>query len=114
MSMDVIEVRKDVVFFNLPFRDLVYDAGNHIIHRSQGKRNVYIVKNRYGISKKDDLLSWKNPKINRYNKIIRMHEEGKWKNVPLPKKAPVSGEELFRYVDFWERKSDVMFVFEKE
>lgn len=53
-----------------------------------------VVENRAGIEKMEDLVTWENPRIARYEKICRMHEKGKWQKVPLPKTPPVTGKML--------------------
>ena len=114
MGIKTIEIKSDVSIYSFPFEDLVFDASHDVMHKSFGKKKIFVVPNKYGIVKKEDLLTWRNPRLNRYEKIIRMHNAGKWQQVQLPKRKPISGKELYVYVDFLEMNYNLLFVFVNE
>lgn len=70
-----------------------------------------LVDNKDGIKELDDLTSWVNPRMIRYNKIVEMHKQGKWKSVALPKGKPMPGEQLYKACVTMEQKYGCKFLF---
>ena len=70
-----------------------------------------LVDNKDGIKELDDLTSWVNPRMSRYNKITEMHKQGKWKSVVLPKGKPMPGEQLYKACVTMEQKYGCKFLF---
>lgn len=63
-----------------------------------------------GIYRLDDVRRWKNPRMQRYEKIKSMHNQGKWKKIP-EKKPPVNGEQLWKIMYTFAERHGVMWRF---
>lgn len=59
----------------------------------------------------NDVFTWHNPRVDRYNNIAYMHTLGKLLNVPLPKTKPTSGKVLAKAMLTMQLKYGVEFVF---
>ena len=59
-----------------------------------GAKLYVLVENKDGVKELRDLFKWVNPRNARYYKIRRMHELGRWENVPLPKAPPTCGSTI--------------------
>lgn len=87
------------------FRDECILAQNNEIQ-------LYIlVENVDGVTCLDDLESWDNPRLNRYEKTCYMHSIGKWKSVKVPKTPPTSGERLMKACRTMQERYGVRFMF---
>lgn len=79
--------------------------------QDNGIKLYVLVENLDGIRSIEDVAFWKNPRLERYKKIIEMHEKGKWKSVPEPKAPPASGKTLAKAMKTMEEKYGVKFIF---
>lgn len=59
----------------------------------------------------NDVFTWHNPRVDRYNNIAYMHTLGKLLNVSLPKTKPTSGKVLAKAMLTMQLKYGVEFVF---
>lgn len=82
-----------------------------ILAQNNGIQLYVLVENQDDIGNIEDLYSWENPRLKRYEKIRFMHQIGKWKNIPEPKLPPVAGETLAKAMLTMENKYDVKFLF---
>jgi len=82
-----------------------------ILAQNNGIKLYVLVENTEGIKEVRDVFKWQNPRMHRYNKIKYMHNLGKWANVPLPAKPPVTGEQLAKAMLTMQLKYGVEFVF---
>lgn len=82
-----------------------------ILAQNNGIKLYVLVENTDGVRSIDDVFHWKNPRLQRYNKIKFMHSNGKWTNVPLPKAAPTSGPTLAKALITMQLKYGVEFLF---
>lgn len=72
---------------------------------------IVLVENEDGVANINDVFHWKNPRMERYNKIKYMHSIGKWKSVSLPKSEPTSGKILFKALNTMQERYGVKFLF---
>ena len=87
------------------FRDECILAQNNEIQ-------LYIlIENLDGVTCLDELKDWKNPRLERYEKVKYMHSIGKWKSVKIPKFPPTSGETLMKACKTMQEKYGVCFKF---
>lgn len=70
-----------------------------------------LIENKDNIQNLNDLENWINPRIAKYEKILEMHQKGKWKHISEPKSPPTSGKTLAKAMRSMEEKYDVKFVF---
>ena len=70
-----------------------------------------LVENKDNVQNLNDLEYWINPRIAKYEKILEMHQKGKWKHIPEPKSPPTSGQTLAKAMRSMEEKYAVKFVF---
>lgn len=82
-----------------------------ILAQNNGIKLYILVENTDGLKEVRDVFKWQNPRMHRYNKIRYMHNIGKWENIPLPSKPPVSGEQFAKSLLTMELKYGVKFVF---
>lgn len=87
------------------FRDECILAQNNSI------KLYVLVENTDGIKTVEDVFKWHNPRLQKYNKIAYMHNQGKWLNLQLPKAEPTSGEKLAKAMLTMQLKYGVEFVF---
>lgn len=59
----------------------------------------------------NDVFKWKNPRMERYNKINYMHKLGKWNDIPIPKKPPTNGQTLAKAMITMQHKYNVIWEF---
>lgn len=81
--------------------DRAFESGIKLIILIEEKE----VKDFEGVKK------WSNPRMHRYNKIAYMHRQGKWLNVPLPKKPPVDSLTLYKIMYTFGKKHNVEWEF---
>ena len=79
--------------------------------QNSGIRLVVLVDNREGVNSIYNLDDWINPRLERHEKIKRMHEIGKWRNVKLPQCEPMTGERLKKACLTMQLKYGVEFQF---
>ena len=102
---DLVEVAQNVCSkSHSRFRD------ECILSQKVGARLIVLVEEP-NIHSVRDVFTWHNPRMNRYNKIKRMHEQGKWQQVPLPSRPPVSGQTLAKAMITMEKKYGVEWQF---
>ena len=82
-----------------------------ILAQNNGVLLYILVENEDGVTCLEDLEQWQNPRLQRYEKIKRMHNLGKWPNVKLAKKEPPSGRILAKAMMTMEEKYGVKFLF---
>lgn len=60
----------------------------------------------------DEVISWRNPRLRRWNKINAMHKMGKWLNVPLPHgRPPVNNLTLLKIMRTFSASHNVRWEF---
>lgn len=79
--------------------------------QNSGIRLIILVANKEGVADLKQLDSWRNPRMDRYNKIQYMHSIGKWKNVKLPKSEPMCGERLAKACETMQARYGCEFTF---
>jgi ribosome-associated protein len=82
-----------------------------ILAQNNGIKLYVLVENTDGIADVRDVFRWRNPRLERYNKVKYMHSIGKWANVNLPKSPPTSGATLAKALLTMQLKYGVEFLF---
>lgn len=82
--------------------------------QNSGIQLIILVANEDGVTELDQLAFWKNPRMDRYNKIQYMHSTGRWKNIKLPGSEPMNGERLAKACRTMQDKYGCEFVFCRE
>ena len=70
-----------------------------------------LIENTDKVYSVNDVFTWHNPRVDRYNNIAYMHTLGKLLNVSLPKTKPTSGKVLAKAMLTMQLKYGVEFVF---
>ena len=70
-----------------------------------------LIENEENVRSIEDVMNWKNPRLVRHEKILKMHQIGKWKHIKVSKIPPTSGEILAKAMKTMEEKYDVKFLF---
>lgn len=86
------------------FRDEV------ILAQKCGCKMIILVEDA-DIESVNDVFSWQNPRMERYNKINYMHKIGKWGDIPTPKKPPVNGKTLAKAMLTMQNKYNIIWQF---
>lgn len=82
-----------------------------ILAMDNGIRLYVLVENTESVNSIDSVALWENPRIEKYEEIKEKHAQGKWRKIPLPKKPPVSGEQLAKCMITMQEKYGVKFLF---
>lgn len=82
-----------------------------ILSQNNGIKLYVLIENTDGVKCIEDVFRWRNPRLERYNKIKYMHEYGKWLSVNLPKTPPTSGQTLAKALLTMQKKYGVEFLF---
>ena len=82
-----------------------------ILAQNNGIKLYVLIENTDKVYSVNDVFTWHNPRVDRYNNIAYMHTLGKWLNVPLPKTKPTSGKVLAKAMLTMQLKYGVEFVF---
>lgn len=82
-----------------------------ILAQNNGIKLYVLIENTDGVKCIEDVFRWRNPRLERYNKIKYMHEYGKWLSVNLPKTPPTSGQTLAKALLTMQKKYGVEFLF---
>lgn len=82
-----------------------------ILAQNNGIKLYVLVENSEGIKTIDDVFHWRNPRLERYNKVACMHSYGKWLYITNPKKPPTSGKTLAKAMLTMQLKYGVEFAF---
>lgn len=104
-KQDMAELYSDLFADHERFRD------ECILAQNNGIQLYVLVENEDKITCIEDVFKWNNPRTKRYNLIAYMHRQGKWQNVPLPKKPPVPSPQMAKTLMSMEQKYGVKFVF---
>lgn len=82
-----------------------------ILAQNNGIKLYVLIENAEGVKSIDDVFQWRNPRLERYNKVACMHSYGKWLYITNPKKPPTSGKVLAKAMLTMQLKYGVEFVF---
>lgn len=82
-----------------------------ILAQNNGIKLYVLIENTDGVKCIEDVFRWRNPRLERYNKIKYMHEYGRWLSVNLPKTPPTSGQTLAKALLTMQKKYGVEFLF---
>ena len=82
-----------------------------ILAQNNGIKLYVLIENTDNVYSVNDVSTWHNPRVDRYNNIAYMHTLGKLLNVPLPKTKPTSGKVLAKAMLTMQLKYGVEFVF---
>lgn len=82
-----------------------------ILAQNNGIKLYVLIENTDKVYSVNDVSTWHNPRVDRYNNIAYMHTLGKLLNVPLPKTKPTSGKVLAKAMLTMQLKYGVEFVF---
>lgn len=82
-----------------------------ILAQNNGIKLYVLIENTDGIKCIEDIFKWRNPRLERYNKIKYMHERGQWLSVKLAKAPPTSGQTLAKALLTMQLKYGVEFLF---
>lgn len=72
---------------------------------------LIVLVEEFGMTRLEDVLRWKNPRLTRYKKIQWMHQHGKWASVPLKGKPPTSNETLYKIMKSFGEAHNVRWEF---
>lgn len=70
-----------------------------------------LIENADGVKSVEDVFKWRNPRLERYNRIKYMQSCGKWLNASIPITPPTSGKTLAKSMLTMQLKYGVEFVF---
>lgn len=82
-----------------------------ILAQNNGIKLYVLIENTDKVYSVNDVFTWHNPRVDRYNNIAYMHTLGKLLNVSLPKTKPTSGKVLAKAMLTMQLKYGVEFVF---
>lgn len=82
-----------------------------ILAQNNGIKLYVLVENSEGIKTIDDVFHWRNPRLERYNKVAFMQNRGKWLYISNPKTPPTSGKTLAKAMLTMQLKYGVEFAF---
>lgn len=82
-----------------------------ILAQNNGIKLYVLIENADGVKSVEDVFKWRNPRLERYNKIKYMQSCGKWLNTSIPITPPTSGKTLAKSMLTMQLKYGVEFVF---
>lgn len=82
-----------------------------LLAQNNGITLYVLIENEENITCIEEVMNWKNPRLTKYEKIVEMHQIGKWKHIEVSKIPPTSGEILAKAMKTMEEKYDVKFLF---
>lgn len=82
-----------------------------ILAQNNGIKLYVLVENADGVKSVEDVFKWRNPRLERYNRIKYMQSCGKWLNTSIPITPPTSGKTLAKSMLTMQLKYGVEFVF---
>lgn len=82
-----------------------------ILAQNNGIRLYVLIENADGVKSVEDVFKWRNPRLERYNRIKYMQSCGKWLNASIPITPPTSGKTLAKSILTMHLKYGVEFVF---
>lgn len=82
-----------------------------ILAQNNGIKLYVLIENADGVKSVEDVFKWRNPRLERYNRIKYMHSCGKWLNTSIPITPPTSGKTLAKSMLTMQLKYGVEFVF---
>lgn len=82
-----------------------------ILAQNNGIRLYVLIENADGVKSVEDVFKWRNPRLERYNRIKYMQSCGKWLNASIPITPPTSGKTLAKSMLTMQLKYGVEFVF---
>lgn len=82
-----------------------------ILAQNNGIRLYVLIENADGVKSVGDVFKWRNPRLERYNRIKYMQSCGKWLNASIPITPPTSGKTLAKSMLTMQLKYGVEFVF---
>lgn len=82
-----------------------------ILAQNNGIKLYVLVENADGVKSVEDVFKWRNPRLERYNRIKYMQSCGKWLNASIPITPPTSGKTLAKSMLTMQLKYGVEFVF---
>ena len=72
---------------------------------------LYVLVEEPNINEIRDIFKWVNPRAKRYYLIRKMHTQGRWLNITLPKAPPTNGQTLAKAMLTFEMKYGCKFLF---
>lgn len=82
-----------------------------ILAQNNGIKLYVLIENADGVKSVGDVFKWRNPRLERYNRIKYMQSCGKWLNASIPITPPTSGKTLAKSMLTMQLKYGVEFVF---
>lgn len=82
-----------------------------ILAQNNGIKLYVLIENADGVKSVEDVFKWRNPRLDRYNRIKYMQSCGKWLNASIPITPPTSGKTLAKSMITMQLKYGVEFVF---
>lgn len=82
-----------------------------ILAQNNGIKLYVLIENVDGVKSVEDVFKWRNPRLERYNRIKYMQSCGKWLNASIPITPPTSGKTLAKSMLTMQLKYGVEFVF---
>ena len=81
-----------------------------ILAQKMGARFIILVEEP-NIHEVNDVINWKNPRRERYDKIKYMHSIGKWKTTKLSKYPPPTGQRLAKAMNTMSERYGIEWLF---
>lgn len=108
----VIDTKKNMqeVYGNIIGKGHARFRDELILAQKMGAKMIILIEEA-GLHTLDDVLHWDNERISKYYKIKSMHEQGKWLNVKLPSKPPVTNDVLLKSMRTMEKNYGCQFLF---
>lgn len=82
-----------------------------ILAQNNGIKLYVLIENADGVKSVEDVFKWRNPRLERYNRIKYMQSCGKWLNASIPITPPTSGKTLAKSMLTMQLKYGVEFLF---
>jgi ribosome-associated protein len=82
-----------------------------ILAQNNGIKLYVLIENADGVKSVGDVFKWRNPRLERYNRIKYMQSCGKWLNASIPITPPTSGKTFAKSMLTMQLKYGVEFVF---
>lgn len=82
-----------------------------ILAQNNGIKLYVLIENADGVKSVEDVFKWRNPRLERYNRIKYMQSCGKWLNASISITPPTSGKTLAKSMLTMQLKYGVEFVF---
>ena len=82
-----------------------------ILAQNNGIKLYVLIENADGVKSVEDVFKWRNPRLERYNRIKYMQSCGKWLNASIPITPPTIGKTLAKSMLTMQLKYGVEFVF---